>query len=106
MLNQIIIVVGQVSSLFLMIGVGFLLGRLRIIDSSGIKTLTNTMIKVGLPCAIVRSLMVEGSPEFFRSLAAAMVVILLISFASVGVSMLMYRRQPKPQQTVLRRSKN
>ena len=101
MLAQIWIVTGQVLTLFLMIGVGFAISRLKKIKDSSIPDITWLMTRVSLPCAIIRSLMVDNSPEFLRSISYAFVVITVITLAAAFLSQLCYRKRAKEQRTVL-----
>lgn len=69
MLQQVVIVFCQVLTLFLMIGVGFYLGRSKKIKESSQSDITYLMIHVALPCAIIKSMTaLDATPEFLRSI--------------------------------------
>lgn len=101
MIQQILIVAQQVLMLFLMMGIGFTLGRMGKITGDGVRQLTFIVAHISMPCVVFSSLMIDGSAEYLSMIGLIFVVIVAITAIQAGVSMLMFRRQPKSLRTVL-----
>ena len=102
MLQQVFIVFAQVLTLFLMIGVGFYLGRARKIKEGSQPDITYIMIHVALPCAIIKSMTaLDATPEFLRSIGYATLIIVVITTISAAVSLFMFRGHAQEQRSVL-----
>ncbi len=101
MLQQIFIVFKQVLTLFLMIGVGFLLGRKKKIKESSQPDIIFIMTRVALPCAIIRSMSLDATPEFLRSIGFATLIIVAVTIASAVISLFLFRSYPQEQRSVL-----
>ena len=74
----------QIAAMFLMVGVGVLLVKLRILQSSASRVLSLLTIYVVAPCAIVRSFQLELTQELLRNflfivlVAVALHVLLMV----------------------------
>lgn len=101
MLQQVFLILVQVFTLFIMIGAGYLVGKRKKIKESGISGLVYLMTHVSLPCAIIKSLTVAGSPELLKSIGYAFFVIIVITTLMAAASLLLYRKHEKAQRTVL-----
>lgn len=88
--------------IFLLIIVGYILFKLKIIDTTLRTGLTSLVVNVILPANIIYSFMIEMNIEILR----ACLVILMISFgiqiACLYASKLLYRNQPTNKQSVLK----
>ena len=101
MAGRILVILGQVGTLFIMMGVGYLLGKIKAVNDQGLGSLTYIMTRVCLPCAVIRSLMVDSSPEFLRSIGFSFVLILGITLVAALVSTLLFRSRDPKQRPVL-----
>lgn len=100
--QQVFIVFCQVLALFLMIGIGFLLGRAKKIKPASQPDITYMMTRVALPCAIIKSMTaLDATPEFLRSIGYATLLITGITLISAVVSLLMFRSYAQEQRSVL-----
>ncbi len=83
-------VLTQIGALFSLMAIGFLLGKLRIVEGTALKGLSNLIIKAALPALILTSLQRPFSPELFSGAMLTLVVatvfylgMILLSYAAV-----------------------
>lgn len=69
-----LLLLSQFAAMFLMVGVGALLVRLRIVQPSASRTLSLLTIYVVAPCAIVRSFQLTLTPELLRNFVFVILV--------------------------------
>ena len=100
-MDRILIILAQVGTLFIMMGVGFLLGRLKAVTDQGLGSLTYILTRVCLPCAVIRSLMVDSSPEFLKSIAFSFGLITAITMVAALISTRLFRGRDPKQRPVL-----
>ena len=101
MLQQVIIVFTQVLTLFLMIGVGFAIGRTKKIKESSQPDIIWLMTRVALPCAIIKSMSLDATPEFLKSIGFATLIIVAITLLAAFISLLLFRGHKQEQRSVL-----
>lgn len=101
MLQQVLIVFTQVLTLFLMIGVGFVVGRCKKIKESSQPDITWLMTRVSLPCAIMKSMSLDATPEFLKSIGFATLIITAVTLLAAAVSLLLFRSRRQEQRSVL-----
>lgn len=101
MLEQVVIVFIQVLTLFLMIGVGFVVGRMKKIKESSQPDITWLMTRVSLPCAIIKSMNLDATPEFLQAIGKAVLVIIGITIVAAAVSLFLFRNYKQEQRSVL-----
>ena len=94
---------GQVLTLFLLIGVGFLLGRARVIHEAGASVLTDLALYLATPFVIINSFL----RPFDAAKGASLGVCLLLAAASFAVSiglahLLLHDKSRPDSQAVLR----
>jgi len=80
-------VLTQIGSLFLLMGVGFALGKLKLLDSPAIKGLSNLVIKAALPALILTSLQRPFSREL---LDGALQTLLVATLYYIGIMALAF----------------
>ena len=68
MLQNILIVAGQVATLFLMMAVGFILGKLGKLTSNGLSQMSFILLYIVSPCLIIECFQVEATPSLLREL--------------------------------------
>ena len=66
MLDSFLTVTGQVATLFLMMGVGFVLGRLGRLTGAALDQLSFLLLYVVCPCIMIDSFLVEPTPALVR----------------------------------------
>lgn len=102
MLQNIITVAGQVGTLFLMMGVGFVLGKLGKLTGHGLSQMSFLLLYIVSPCIIIECFQVEATPALLRELGTGA----LVTFACYGVYILLtlplFRRQARDDRDALR----
>lgn len=91
----------QVLILFVLIFVGYVLGKTKIIGDTGAKTLSDVALLLATPCVIALSFEREFSWTVLRDLGVALVVGIGIHLIAVGLAQVIYRKDT-PRDRVLR----
>ena len=102
MLERFAVVLGQVATLFLQIGVGFVLARLGMISQQGTKDMTALLINVVSPCVIIGAFPSARDPETLRMLGTAALVLGLCYVLYALAGQLFFRREPRETGAPLR----
>ena len=89
--------------LFILIFAGILLGRLKIIDTQGRKTLSTLLIDLILPCNIIHSFLsgTDVTADFARNCLLAILICAVIQAAAILGSRLLFRRYPHQKKSVM-----
>jgi len=102
MLSNFLIVIGQVVTLFLMMGVGFVLTKLNCFSVETSGQCTKLLLYVVCPCIVITKLQLEATPQVVRillvstlSMAATYAVVILLSY-------LFFRKSPTDTRVVYR----
>ena len=88
----VLILIQQVITMFILVGIGYLMFRGKKISLEGSKTLGNILIFLSLPCVIINGFTVERTPEHIRGLAFSALLAVLILLISVVISRMFFRR--------------
>lgn len=102
MSSNFFLVAGQVVTLFLLIGVGFTLGRLGKLTAVGISQMTTLALYIVIPCVIIGAFQVDRSPELIRSLLLAALAIALYYVFNLFFIHFLFPGQPESARTPLR----
>lgn len=102
MFENAIAVTTQVLILFLLIGVGIVSARVRMLDEKGIKQLTNLLLVIVVPAVIIRSFQTPYNSQLLRGLLIALVSSLAAHVAGALVARLIFHNQEDRQNKVLR----
>lgn len=102
MVTSILAVMEKVAELFLMIGVGVVCFRGKMITRRGVAQLTTLLLYVVAPCLIVSSFTGEEQAISPAELGMAFVLAILAHVLAIGMSWLFFRRQSRERQKVLR----
>jgi len=106
MLENLLVVTGQVITLFLMMGVGFTLVKMGKLTDTGLSQLSFLLLYVVTPCVVLGSFQDELSPGSAgpdpAMLAMGLGVLGLYYVIMVPLSLLLFRRQPDKTRAVLR----
>ena len=89
------IVAVQVIIVFILIAVGFILKKSKMLDESGLKQLTNILLMIVTPCVLISSYQREFIPEHAMNLLAAALFTVLIHIVMIVISTIIYR----PEET-------
>ena len=84
MLENIVIVGTQVLVLFVLIGVGFVCNKAKVLTRGSVKDLTNLVLYVVSPCVIINSYM----REFDKAMLGGLLITLAVAFCSFGLNIL------------------
>jgi len=92
MLERFFVVFGQVSTLFLLMGVGFVLGRAKKMSAATTSELSTLLLYVVAPSIIIDSLQTDYDPALLRTLGVGIVVELVFFFLYAMLVKLFFRR--------------
>ncbi len=102
MLVNLIVVAGQVLTLFLMMAVGFVLQKIEKFSTETQTQLTFLLLYVIAPCMIIDSMQIERSAEALRSMGLAAVACLIFFVVGIIVTSLIFRKKEPDTGDVLR----
>jgi hypothetical protein len=95
MLERFIVVLGQVVTLFLMMGVGFVLAKLKLITAAGTKEMTNLLIDVVTPCVIINAFQIDWDAQMLRTMGVGTLA-MLGTYLLVMVLLPLFFRKEEP----------
>lgn len=84
----------QLITMFLYIAIGFTLFKAKLITQEGSKSIANLLLYVILPCVVLRSFLVERTPETTGNLLLSMAVGLGVLLLAMALSALIFRKAP------------
>ena len=102
MASYLLVVVGQVLTLFLMMGVGFVLFRRGRLNQEGLSQMTHLLLYVVTPCIIIDSLQTSWDSALLHNLALGFGLLVLSYLGSGLLVLLFFRRQEAAKRSVLR----
>lgn len=102
MVENLIIVAEQVGVLFLLMAVGFVLGKLNWLEEKTTSQMSTLLLYVVAPCVVIHSLQVEFTPQLMSALLWGCLFLLFQYVALILVSQLTCRRLPRESRSVLR----
>ena len=102
MLNNLLTVTGQVSTLFLMMAVGFVLGKMKKLSSAGLSQMSFLLLYIVCPCVMIECFQVERTPELVQQLCLGAVIAVVCYLGYLAVSLLFFRKQPADTRDSLR----
>ena len=101
-LDHFLLVASQVGSLFLMMGVGYVLTRRGKLSRETLSQLTYLLLYVVVPCLMVDTLQIPRSAELMRVMGMCMALTLGLYLLMALVVNLFFRRQEEDTRIVLR----
>lgn len=96
MLERFIVVLGQVMSLFLLMGVGFGMGKLGKISAHGTREFSTLLLYVVTPCIIIDSFQTDYDPALLRTLGLG-VVCQMVCYALYAVIVSFFFKKDSPE---------
>lgn len=91
----------RVTSIFLLLVVGFVAQKRRIVDSNGIKTISNFVLRVFLPFTIISSFDKSIPLSAAGDLLRAAIFAIGIHGLAIVISIIAYARLPNPKRKIL-----
>ena len=101
MLKNFFAVTNQVSVLFLLAGVGFILGKKGWLDGKCASQLSQLLICVVAPCAIINALQVAYSEKIISDLLFGYLFLIFQYIALILVSHFSFQQEPPQRRSVL-----
>lgn len=101
MSQQFAVVAGQVGTLFLMMGVGFVLGKVGWLNRTGVSEMSTILLYIVTPCIAVSVLQIEYSPELMSRIGLCALVMLVFYSICILCSFCLFRRQETSRRVVL-----
>ena len=103
MLDNLITVALQVAMLFIMIAVGFSLGKTKLLDEKAIKGLANVVLYVATPAVILQAFTTEvKTPEKTKNLIIVAVVTTLLHIVMIILAKLLIRNKDDRANRIMR----
>lgn len=102
MIGNIIIVAAQIGVLFLLMGVGFLLRKLELVDERGAGQMSSLLIYVVTPSVVIHSLQTPYSSHLMSALVWSSLLLILCYAVLILLSQLTFRKAPGELRPVLR----
>ncbi len=91
----------QVLILFILIMIGFVLGKKKIIGDGAAKALSDIALLLATPCVIALSFAREYDADVLKQLGIAIAVAVVIHLVAIGIAQLLYRKST-PRDRVMR----
>lgn len=101
MLNNFALTAQQVLILFILIGVGFLCGKKRLITDSAAHHITDIVLYVVTPCVMISAFQRKFSFALLKNIAITAICASLIIIVSIIISMLVFRDKEDARRKVL-----
>jgi len=101
-LPQFLTVLTQVLILLLLISIGFVLTKFKVLNDKGIKCITDIVLLLVTPCVIIKSFSREFEPKLFKQLLLSFLIAFLAHFIFIALSYLLMRCKNKSDNNVLR----
>lgn len=95
------VVFDQVSTLFILMGVGFLLMRLKLLSAPFITNLTDVVFFVAMPALVVVSFQIDYSADTAQSLLSVAIASFLMHAVTFFLGFVLYRKKPAAARGVL-----
>ena len=101
-MEAVLAVVGKVAVILVLILVGYLVTRRRMLTERGASEVTTLLIKLVTPCVIINSFLGSADRLGAYELLLAVALPVLWMGIALGLSLLCFRKEPEERQKVLR----
>lgn len=102
MLDQFVLIFGQVLTLVIMMAVGYFLTKYKILKEVGVKQMATLLMNVVIPCAIVNAFKMDKTVEMMTLLGNGALITLACFSAAIIASKLLFRRRGEKESAILR----
>ena len=100
MIESFLTVAQQVLMLFILMGVGFLLGKLKLLNAQGSLCMSNVMLYAVVPCLVVSSFQRPLETEHLQNLGLSILLSLVVHIVMIGITAAVLRRAPKDRRGI------
>lgn len=101
MIENLLMVTEKVLLLFLLMGVGFLAAKTRMISHRTAEEITDFVFMIVTPCVIISAFQADRGAISLWTLGKLFLFALAIHIIGIVISRFLYRRQPEDQKRVL-----
>ena len=101
MIQSFLTVSQQVLMLFMLIGVGFLLGKLKLINTQGSLCMSNLMLYVVVPCLVVYSFQRPLEVDQLQNFGSTVLLSLMVHIALIAVTAVALRHADADRRGIL-----
>ena len=101
MIESFLTVGQQVLMLFILIAVGFVLGKCKLLNNAGSLCLSNLMLYAVVPCLVISSFQRPLEAEHLRNFGLTLLLSLVVHIAMIGVTAVVLRRCEPERRGVL-----
>ena len=101
MIESFFTVAQQVLMLFILIGVGFLLGKLKLLTSQGSLAMSNLMLYAAIPCLVISSFQRPLEPDQLQNFGLTIVLAVVVHVAMIIISAVVLRRTDDDRRSIL-----
>lgn len=102
MLESLLVVGGSVLTLFLLMSVGFLFGRMGLLSGETLSQVSRILLYVVTPCILITSFEVERTPKSQGQLLASLVAMAGIYVVYMVLSVLLFPREGETHKGMMR----
>lgn len=102
MVQNFLTVGQQVLIIFILIAIGFICGKTKLIKENGAQCITSVVLYVVTPCLLIEAFQREFDPSMLLNLAIVVAASLGVHLISVIIANLLIHDKDKARQTVLR----
>lgn len=95
-------IVNQISILFFIIGIGFIVGKLKIITNELNVGLSKVLLNVTLPFLIISAFNFDFSKDMLKTSGIILVISIIVHGGLALISLLLYKKEEKSIKTILR----
>lgn len=88
-------------TIFLLVGVGFLLKKIRLVNQESQKCITDLVINVILPCNIVKAFCMDFTEQTGRELVLVLILSIAVQAVSVVYGKIMFRKEAESRRKCL-----
>lgn len=83
----------QVMIIFVLMGVGFVCSKEKLIDEKGTRQMTDILLMIVMPCVLIKAYQKEFSPELIMGLLLAAFFALIIHVVGIVISTLIFKKE-------------
>lgn len=102
LIGNFLVVASQVVTLFLLIGVGFVLAKLGLLRPDGVSQMSTLALYVVTPCVMIRSFETERTPELLHILLGFFAAYAVCTLLGILIAQPFFRREAPDRQAPLR----
>lgn len=102
MLENMLMVAQKVLLLFLLMGVGFLTAKMKMISRESASQITDFVITFVTPCVIISAFQVDRGVIGLDQLGKLFLYSLIIHVIAIGICHFLFRRRPEDEERVMR----